>query len=458
MPGDFDGDGTLDLFLLHYSALPYSAGFEVLSRLANGTWGTRAGGGVHTAGVVVAELTGDDRPEVVMTQSDPSQTYFGILSFSRRMEMTAVLSAHWSYPVYGDLALLRGDADALPDLFSFNDGAISFHRRVGGALFAAPVTTAIATSASVEAIYMRDFTGDGYADAAYIDYAGQIRVYRGDGAGGFLPPVVTPLPFYVPGGFAPITAELNGDNRPDLIVQGRVLLAASNGSFQITAVVLPAVPLDSGDFDGDGRTDVLCHNGIHLQQPGMSFVAGPATAFGGPYENCAVLDVNQDGRLDILRLRHSTTGPIKLTLVAGVLPHAPPSVWPYGIGTPGCHGHAALSANATPALGLQQFAITATNAPESAPGVLLFYIGYWQPVFVELFGFHLSVSPFAPPTNLTLVPFDSNGYGQARLALPLPATGLPPMDFQACWLSPAGDGACSASPFGFVSSNALHVQ
>lgn len=465
--GDLDGDGTLDL-VLATGPTPVPGGeVEVVSRLASGTWGTRTRVVTERiSGVVVAEITGDGRPDLLVAQTSPApqlQRSLALFSFSRSMQATLVSTTPWPPTVYGDLAWLRGDGDALPDLFSFHDTSVAFHRNLGGGVFAAPAITAIAPSASLEASWIADFTGDGFADAVYLDRVpGQVRLYPGDGTGGFLPAVVTPLPFYVPGGIASLAADLDGDNRRDLIVQGRVLLAAGTGAFQITSTVLPA-PLGAGDFDGDGRTDVLCAGPFvitpYLQQPGMSFVAGTPIPAGNSNENYSVLDVDQDGRLDVLRLLTSTVLATKVILATGVLPHAQPFVFPFGIGTPGCRGHVGLTANLDPTFGQLEFALTAANAPASAPGIVLASHGPLTPQLAEPFGLGVRVCLPLTPAPPTFATFDSNSQGQARLAVPISTTGLGfDWQFQGIWLAPAGDGACSASPFGFVSSNAVHVQ
>ena len=413
--------------------------------------------------MVVAELTGDDRPEVLYTASYPGTGFFQIVSFSRRMEINSLLYTA-SPTVFGALAWLRGDADAAPDLFTFNNGVISFQRHLGGLAFAAPIITNIGFSTSLETVFMHDFTGDGFADAAYVDRVPpQVRLYVGDGAGGFQVPVITPLPFYVPGGSESITADVNSDGTRDLIVQGRILLGTTSGAFQVASAQLPASQLDSGDVNGDGRTDVLCRGALglmwYLQQSGMTFVAGPALP-SGPYENYHVLDVDQDGRLDVLRVLTSTVGPIKLAWERSVPPHALPYVWPYGIGTPGCRGHVALSANLDPTVGQQQFAIIAANAPQSAPGLLLAQPGPMVPQFEEPLGLGARFSVWWFNPNNVFLGFQSDHYGQARYQLPIASTGSLGMtiDFQACWLAPNGDGACSASPLGLVSSNALEIH
>ncbi len=131
----------------------------------------------------------------------------------------------------------------------------------------------------------------------------------------------------------------------------------------------------TGDFNGDGRPDIMSLVGtalvLQLQQPGGTFLVS-ATGFGmSQWHEPFVVDANQDGRLDVVLLATQTTSAGTGFLLTAVLPHAVPQVWPIGIGTPGCRGHIPLSANADPTAGLATFGITATNTPTSAPGILL---------------------------------------------------------------------------------------
>ncbi|HEX6813792.1 MAG TPA: VCBS repeat-containing protein [Planctomycetota bacterium] len=462
---DFSGDGALD-FLITY-ANPPTGGFEVLSRLANGTWGTKGiwGGGQPSA-VITAEVNGDGRPDVVMASSSPAGSGVGIFSFDSRMQPSGGSTLQSPPPGVRGLAWIRGDTDASPDLFCFSDSGVYFYRHLGGHAFAPPVVTPTPWLPSNTDVLVADFDGDGLADRAAIvkqpSQPSQLEVARGDGFGSFLSAVVMTLPS-LPFPSSSLVTDLNRDGLPDLIVDTRVLLATGGGAFTLLPTALVGSARATGDFNGDGLPDILCQVGPtpswvpQLQQPGMTFVgSGPgvgASLITKPF----VLDVNQDGRLDILALYPAGSSPV-YQLATGVLPHAAPNVWPYGIGTPGCRGHIPLSANADPTLGLASFAITATNTPINAPGILLAYSG---PIYMSTWPQQLGglgVTTHIDPLHAQLVPFSSYGHGQAHFPLPIPAMGFFIYHFQAVWLAPAGDGACSDSPLGFVSSNVLRVQ
>jgi hypothetical protein len=416
-------------------------------------------------------LNGDGRPEALIAQNFPGWSGLNIYSFNSRMQPAGGSSIQ--SPLFvGRLAWIRGDTDASPDLFSFYSGAVSFHRHLGGYAFAPPVVTTTPWLPSHSEVMVADFDGDGLADRAAIVrnswQPSQLEVARGDGFGSFLPAMITPLPPLALSIWSPsLLTDLNRDGLPDLIVDTRVLLATGGGSFSLLPIALVGIPRATGDFNGDGLPDILslvqpatmpASWVPQLQQPGMTFV-GSGPGIGGAYTDAPfVLDVNQDGRLDILTLHTSTTSPQIATLGTAVLPHAAPIVWPYGIGTPGCRGHVPLSANADPTQGLVSFAITATNTPINALGVLLAYNGPTMWTWPQQLG-GLGVTIHIDPSWVSqVVPFSSDALGQAHFPLPIPATGYFIYQFQAVWLAPTGDGACSDSPLGFVSSNVLRVQ
>ena len=67
-PGDFDGDGALDLAITN-EIVPVSGGFAMASRLANGTWGFRGAPGVGRVVSLALQLVGDPRPELLVSYS-----------------------------------------------------------------------------------------------------------------------------------------------------------------------------------------------------------------------------------------------------------------------------------------------------------------------------------------------------------------------------------------------------
>jgi hypothetical protein len=182
------------------------------------------------------------------------------------------------------------------------------------------------------ALGVGDFNGDGKPDIVTTDnYSGDVNLLLGNGDGTFqasldfqLP--TTPLGPQLAGAVA--VGDLNGDGKLDLVIIGNtcdvngeltgnrfvnVLLGHGDGTFSAgSSVQLPPGQtwplLALGDFNGDGRLDVIMTtpNGVLLMPGnGDGTLGAPNTFATNSYDPnaLAVGDFNGDGKLDI-----ATTG------------------------------------------------------------------------------------------------------------------------------------------------------
>jgi FG-GAP-like repeat len=129
------------------------------------------------------------------------------------------------------------------------------------------LSTPINTGAAGVAVVSADFNGDGKLDLAVTGTNAQdnpvVSILLGKGDGTFQSPVVYPISFS-PVATAPMaTGDFNGDGKLDLVAGHSVLLGNGDGTFQ-PASSLPAqyVPSSSdlfvaGDFNGDGELDLV---------------------------------------------------------------------------------------------------------------------------------------------------------------------------------------------------------
>lgn len=187
----------------------------------------------------------------------------------------------------------------------------------GNGTYSAPVcyTTPTASRAAV----IGDFNGDGYADVIAWDGGKNIYLYAGSATGAlhlqgsFLTPT-TPTEF--------AAGDVNNDGKIDLLyvdclfcgsVQLHVWFGNGKGGFTTgptTTFNQNATSILIGDFDGDGKADVVTQQGLGASEQVTALVAygdGAGHFATGPtlYDNSnsvfTAYDVNGDGRMDLIR-------------------------------------------------------------------------------------------------------------------------------------------------------------
>lgn len=215
---------------------------------------------------------------------------------------------------------------------------------VGFAAFSAAAVLTVPCNAGMQWL-SGDFDGDGAVDilgiARYSVWqlqggdmdgywsprvATQIYSYRlgqvlASGNGGSLSVAITPRQEGQPQAIA--IGDFDGDGKADLLVDGAVYLAASGWSTQATGfgtiyhVNQPGTVAATrlGDFNGDGKTDVAQFmNGsiTLLLSTGSGFTTSPITSstayFYTPEKGTHVGDFNGDGKADIAQVQQVFTG------------------------------------------------------------------------------------------------------------------------------------------------------
>jgi hypothetical protein len=264
---DFNGDGYQDVAILDSD----NSGLVIL--LGNGSGGfTLAPGGPYTLGsqpigIAAADFNGDGIPDVaVVSLLDNSLTVLlgeGNGSFS---PASGSPLAAGSYP--GAVAVGDFNGDGIADLAIANEesGQVTVLLGNGTGGFTPASGSPFSAGIAPIALAVADFNGDGAADIAVVDIAGQdVFVLLGNGQGGFTiagnPSPVGDHPLGV------VTADFNGDGRADLaVVNGysnnvTVLLGNGTGGFAQSpgspfTVGPNAVSIATGDFNGDGHPDL----------------------------------------------------------------------------------------------------------------------------------------------------------------------------------------------------------
>lgn len=281
---DVNGDGRPDLVAADtYAALSGGrGGVSVLLGNGDGTFAspaTYSSGGDNPQSIAIADLNGDGKPDVVVTN------------------------------FYAAVDVLLGNGDGT---------------------FQAPLSYSTSGSGPT-GVAVADVNGDGRPDIAVTNFGSStVAVLFGNGDGTFQPPLT-----YASGGLyamSVVLADVNGDGMVDVVVANEcdrnpcshgtvgVLLGNGDGSFQHATTYgsggwenADPWSLAVGDVNGDGKLDVLvadsctspssCPNasvGVLIGNGDGTFRPAVTYASGGYSVSVAVADVNGDGDLDVV--------------------------------------------------------------------------------------------------------------------------------------------------------------
>jgi hypothetical protein len=295
------------------------------------TYGT---GGYTGTSVVIADLNGDGRPDLVVVNEcisvgDCSSGTVGILlgkGDGTFQEAVTYNSGYFSNRV----AVADVNGDGKKDLVVANScvaanncssGTIDVLLGNGDGTFAPALSYNSGTGQAL-AVAIGDVNGDGRPDVVVANWSSGMAVLLGNGDGTFRAPVA-----YETGGDndAVAIADVNGDGKLDVLIGDQitvnVLLGNGDGTFQ-PEVAYPVwiegdYPVGVGsvsvaDVNGDGKPDivagfegsgnngdgsaaVLLGNGDGTFQPVVNYDSGATDGV-----SVGVADLNGDGKLDIV--------------------------------------------------------------------------------------------------------------------------------------------------------------
>ncbi|HEY3270839.1 MAG TPA: VCBS repeat-containing protein [Geothrix sp.] len=328
---DIDGNGRPDILGLvstDFGGVPTQGYVSTRLQGPAGAFAlpTRFGVGAQPANLVVADVNGDGRPDLVVANAadqtvgvrlaDPARPGFFLPAI--------VLATPGRTPL--DVAVGDLNGDGKMDIVVAASGANNVMVFLQGATpgtFLAPVTFPV--GGDPQAVTVADLDGNGFADVAVATTANTVSVLLQTSAGVFAPAV------YYPTGVQPVAiraADLNGDGKLDLLTanygaslspgtQGLSVLiqGATAGTF------LPPVhyttgyrstALAVGDLNGDGKLDVAVANAglpgdpgsvaVFLQDPAIPGALRAPTIYRGAWGpmGVAIGDMNGDGRPDLV--------------------------------------------------------------------------------------------------------------------------------------------------------------
>ena len=267
--GDFNGDGVQDLAVGNYD----SNNLTVL--LGNGSGGFSAATGspfavgTEPASLAVGDFNGDGIQDLVIAGSRVAVLLGnGSGGFSLTPGSPFAVGPGAPSVAVGDF-----NGDGIQDLAvgSFGSGGVAVLLGNGSGGFSAATGSPFALGTGPWPVAVGDFNGDGIQDLALGNIrSGGVTVLLGNGSAGFS--VATGSPFAV--GTAPwsvAVGDFNGDGILDLATANAtsnnvtILLGNGSGGFVATpggpfAVGTEPESLAVGDFNGDGRTDLVTAN------------------------------------------------------------------------------------------------------------------------------------------------------------------------------------------------------
>lgn len=243
--------------------------------------------GASPGGVEVADLNGDSRPDLVVTNESGSVSIF--LNDGNGRFHAPPGAPFAAGPSPNDVAIADFNGDKRPDLAFANHEthAVTVLLGDGRGGFAAAPAVPVRSVPHPHGIAAADLDRDGHTDLV-IDSWGQNRLelLRGNGRGGFAEWEMVPVgqhPYQ-----RPRIADVNGDGWPDLLasnLDSKDLSVLLGGAHRF--VPAPGSPfaagdgpfgLAVGDFDGDGHLDVAVVNspGSAVQggQDGLTILLG----------------------------------------------------------------------------------------------------------------------------------------------------------------------------------------
>jgi uncharacterized delta-60 repeat protein len=342
---DFNGDGNSDLLLLnntsHGVAIWEMNGAQVIANPQIGTVNAAAGwhyqdkGDFNADGKTDLLMLNDTSHGVAIWQMDGAQVT------ANPQIGTINAAAGWHYQDTGDY-----NGDGKTDLLMLNDTThgVAIWQMNGTQVTANPQVGVINAAAGWHYQDKGDFNGDGKTDLLMLnDTTHGVAIWQMDGTQVTANPQVGTINAAAGWHFAK-TGDFNGDGKTDLLMLNDTTHGVAIWQMDGTQVTAnPQVGTinaaagwhfqDTGDFNGDGKTDLLMLNdtthGVAIwQMNGTQVTANPQVgvinaAAGWHYDG--LRDFNGDGKTDLL-LENDTTHGVAVWLMDGTQVTANPQI------------------------------------------------------------------------------------------------------------------------------------
>ena len=263
--------------------------------------------GANPQALVAADLNGDGKTDLAVANAGSNDisillgngdgTFQAATSFVSAPGAAAIAAGDLNGDTFQDLVVPNQGQSRAVILFGNGDGTF----QPGVAYPAGPNPTSVA---------LADFNHDGITDIATNGAPGRIAILVGNGDGTFRAPL-TSNPLGTTGML--VAGDMNGDGFADLAVvepsstSGAILLGTGNGLFQAPyrfPIGPPAEAVAVADVNGDGISDAAF---VSSEASLLSVVLGQASGAprllaqsGEPVQSVATGDFDADGRMDLI--------------------------------------------------------------------------------------------------------------------------------------------------------------
>lgn len=184
-----------------------------------------------------------------------------------------------------DLTVFDGDQDGLDDLWVVTGNSFLVLRQSGPGAFAAPSAFPLSEPPiQLRALVLDDLNGDGEIDAALADAGGKVHLAYGIDVFGSLGEATTVTDPSLSGCSDIVSLLWDSDTKPDLAVSNRTgdsvsVLLSTGGLENHPTGKSPRRIEAGGDFDGDGRFDLITANegdGADPGNPDITLISNPS--------------------------------------------------------------------------------------------------------------------------------------------------------------------------------------
>ena len=295
---DFNGDGKLDMAGIVQGSNPPAIPYIASIVLGNGD-GTFSGGSVIATGnangrricfqVVAGDFNGDGKVDVAIGDGLGIEVYLGNGDGTFQAGLPPVGGGSGLEQVVGDF---NGDGklDIAEMVGSYSNPSLQILLGNGDGTFQVGASYPGLVPYEQQ-MFTADLNGDDKLDLIILQPAasggtGTMTVLLGNGDGTFGTPTNYPVSAYPSGG---ALADLNADGKLDVALDTgnysagstTIMLGNGDGTFQSPAVIPFSASLDAGDFNNDGKMDLLGYgnNGLFLlaQQVPLATLAPSTT-------------------------------------------------------------------------------------------------------------------------------------------------------------------------------------